>query len=103
MLVQFFKAGKLFFRYDDVIMTPWSVVQLSKLGVLQFRKSIPSVAKINSPTFVEENPNSFEKQTCLLLKFVTTLPSFNLSMLTEKGGTTIINEDRKKKLKKKKC
>ena len=35
VIVHFFKAGKLFFRHDDVIMTSQSVAQVSKLGVLQ--------------------------------------------------------------------
>ena len=36
VIVQFFKAEKLFFRYDDVIMASRLVVQVTKVGVLQF-------------------------------------------------------------------
>ena len=72
------------------------VAQISKVGVLQFGKSIPSVAIISSPNVFGKKPDSLEKQTCLLPKLVTTLPSFNLSMFAEKDGTIIINEDRKK-------
>ena len=36
VIVQFFKAGKLFFSCDDVIMASRLVVQISKVGVLQF-------------------------------------------------------------------
>ena len=37
-------------------MTSRPVVQVSKVGVLQFWKSIPSVAIINTPTFVGKKP-----------------------------------------------
>ena len=61
-----FQPEKLFFKYDDVIVTSRLVVQVWEVGISQFGKSIPSGTIINSQTFLgKKGKKRFEKQTCL--------------------------------------
>lgn len=51
-LIHFLQAEKLFFKYDDVIVTSRLVVQVLEVGISRFGKSIPSGTIINTQTFL---------------------------------------------------
>ena len=59
------------------------VVKVWEVGILRFRKIIPSETMSNSQTFLGKKVERFEKQTCLFAESLAIRQHFGKSNITE--------------------